>query len=174
MKRILLLVVLAGILFLAVSCIGVPPQGDKGVISMVPYINQELSLRGIVPDEWEEFDPGNFTRGNSPIDQTSFILASAPGMSMDEVQTYAASQLGLDELPESLESYKSPYLLWDLYEVELDDPGVGTLKVNLALTESGSMAYGVLVIAPARDYKADAPYYETIFIHAVHALMPLH
>lgn len=173
MKRSLILVVLASMLFLAVYCIGLRPEGDIGVISMVPYVNGELSLRGIVPAEWEEFDPGNFARGNSPIDQTSIILASAPGMTIEEAKKYAASQLGLDELPESLESYKSPYLLWDLYEVDLDDPSVGTLKVNIALTESGSMAYGVLVIALARDYKAEKPFHETVFIHAVHALMPL-
>jgi hypothetical protein len=172
-KRTLILVVLASMLFLAVSCIGLPPEGNIGVISVVPYVNKELGLRGIVPAEWEEFDQGNFARANSPIDQSSLILASALGMSMDEAKTYAASQLGLDELPESLESYKSPYLLWDLYEVDLDDPGVGTLKMNIALTDSGSMVYGVLVIALARDYEAEKPFHETVFIHAVHALMPL-
>jgi hypothetical protein len=94
--------------------------------------------------------------------ESVFILASAPGMYINEVKTYAASRLDLDERPESRESYKSPYLLWNLYEVELDDPGVGTLKVNLALTDSGSIAYGVLVIALARYCEVEAPFHETV------------
>lgn len=75
--------------------------------------------------------------------------------------------LGLEELPESVGSTETASFTWDLYEIEVEVPAVGTVMVDIALAEADSTAYLVLLQALADDYDM---LHEAVFLPAVDAL----
>jgi len=78
--------------------------------------------------------------------------------------------LGLEELPESVGSTETAFFTWDLYEIGVEAPGVGTVMVDMALAEADSTAYLVLLQALADEYDA---LHEGVFLPAIDALAPI-
>jgi hypothetical protein len=94
-------------------------------------------------------------------------------MSLEDAKSFAASELGLDELPSSLDNYTSPTLTWELYEFESMMGGLINLKFMLAMASDEVDVYAVLMAGLEVDFVNEAPFHETIFIHVVHGLSPL-
>jgi len=147
--------------------------GDVGYVSMMPYVNEGMGVRSVVPLNWTETSAGEFQRRASELDQTTLILAKIPEVSLEDAKSFAASELGLDELPKSLGTYTSPYLAWDLYEFESMMGGQINLKFMLALASDEVDAYAVLMAGLEVEFVNEAPLHETIFIHVVHGFSPL-
>lgn len=140
---------------------------------MMPYVNEGMGIRSVVPSDWTEVSDGEFFRGESELDQSTLILAKVPDMSFEDAKVFAASQLGLEELPSSLGTYTSPALTWDLYEFESMMGGLMNLKFNLAMANDEGDVYAVLMAGLEADFVEEAPLHETIYIHVVHGFSPI-
>lgn len=144
-----------------------PPVAET--IDLVPYTSDAMGLRGLVPAGWDEVAPGVYARGQGPADLVRLIQQAAPGMSTEQLAGLLLAQLGLDALPESSGRIETAAFAWDAYQVDVEAPGVGTVVVDLALTESGAAAYIVLLQASPEEHEALR---EGVFLPAVEALAP--
>lgn len=173
MKAIRGCLVVGCLALVLISCSGQDDLGDRGYITMMPYVNETMGVRGVVPQSWGETSEGQFSPGGNPSASSQLILAGMSGMSLTEIEALAASELGLNELPGKSDVYTSPTFTWDLYEFTSDTLAIQEVKVLLALVEGENASYGVVMLAVVDDFAENASQYETIFIHAVHGLSPL-
>lgn len=173
MKAIRFTLIVCCVSLFITSCGGSLDPGDIGYVTMMPYVNEGIGIRGVVPLNWDETSDGEFFRGASELDPTTLILAKVPDMSLEEARVFAASQLGLEELPSSLGTYNSPTLTWDLYEYESMMGGELNFQFKLAMASDEVDVYAVLMAGLEVDFVKEAPLHETIFIHVVHGLSPL-
>jgi hypothetical protein len=139
---------------------------------MVPFVSEGLGIQSIVPSGWVE-EGGQLYRNASSLDETTLIQTAIPDTTMDEAIEIAATQLGLEELPEPIGTYRTPTADWDIYHFEMPIADLFQFEVDLALVEIDGTTYAVLIGALAEDYEIEAPYHETIFFHAVYALKPI-
>ncbi len=169
MNRILSIVrvVIALILSLAVA----PPVLAQGDITLVSYTSDDMAITGVVPEGWLEVAPGAYARNNSRTDLTLIIQQAARGVSGDEIAAVLLPRLGLEELPEEASARESETLAWTLYTVAIDVPNLGTVQVDLALSETESTTYLILLQALSDDYEA---LHQAVFLPAVDALAPIH
>jgi hypothetical protein len=159
-KRILMSALLLATILAIASCTGSVAEDQGGLIIMEPFTSEEFGIRGIVPIGLP--------------DQFALIQQSFPG-TKDELTPVLLAEANLKELPESTGSYKGKAFTWDLYtfETQIEDVVPETVRVDLALAEDDSASYLVALVTLPGDYDADAPMFETIFLHAVYALAPL-
>lgn len=157
---------------LLISCSGQTELENKGYVTMMPYVNETMGFHGVVPVNWHETSEGQFAPAGSPYATSQLILAGIPGMSLADIESLAASELGLDELPLKSDVYNSPALAWDLYEFISETLAVQEVQVSLALAEGENASYGVVMLAVVDEFAENDPLYETIFIHAIHGLTP--
>jgi hypothetical protein len=135
-------------------------------VTLVPFSSETFAISGLIPEGWAEAAPGIYRRGNSATDLTSLIQQAAPGSSKDDLSGLLMGQLGLDTLPQSIGTLDSGGLSWELYMVDVEAPGVGTVKVDLALAEMDGSAYIVLLQSLSDEYEA---LHEAVFTPAVSA-----
>lgn len=138
-------------------------------VPLEPFLNDTFGIRGMVPAGWAEIAPGAYNRGAAPNDIVRLVQQAAPGATEDQLKAALAQQLGIEALPESSGTYESPSFTWDMYQVDVAAPGVGTVKVDLALAETDAGAYVVLLQAPPDEYDA---LHIDVFLPAVEALAP--
>lgn len=103
-----------------------------------------------------------FDRASSPTDLTVLLMQTAP-VSASEILDSLASQIDLDEIPESLDVRESNNLSWTLYTVESQG-----LFRDIALADQDGMT--LIVILRTTPDKHDA-LFETIFLPAVNELV---
>lgn len=130
------------------------------------FTNEDIGIGGVVPEGWVEKSPGEFRRDMSDTDQTVLIQQAVPGVTVEQLKTLLTPQLGLKELPESVGSIKTANLTWDLYSVEREERDVGTVIVDIALTETDHRTYLVVLQAMPDEY--DGLHYN-VFVRAVDA-----
>jgi CubicO group peptidase (beta-lactamase class C family) len=142
-------------------------------VTLVPFSSETFAISGLVPEGWAEAAPGVYRRGSSATDLTSLIQQAAPGSSKDDLAGLLLGQLGLDALPQSIGSMDGEGLSWELYAIDVEAPGVGTVKVDLALAEAevfdtstDGSAYIVLLQSLPDEYEA---LHEAVFTPAVSA-----
>jgi hypothetical protein len=155
------------------ACSSSPENHEGGSVYMVPFVIEELGIQGIIPSGWIEVGGGEYNRRASTLDQTTLVQTTLPDTAMDEAVGFAAAQLGLEELPESIGTYRTPTSEWDIYHFEIPLADILQMKADLALVEIDGTTYAVLMAAQADDYETEAPYHETIFFHAVYAFRPI-
>jgi CubicO group peptidase (beta-lactamase class C family) len=136
-------------------------------IELVPFTSDAMGLRGLVPAGWDEVAPGVYARGQGQADLVRLIQQAAPGMSTEQLAELLLAQLGLDALPESSGRIDTATFDWDTYQVVVEAPGVGTVVVDLALTETDAAAYIVLLQASPGEHEVLR---EAVFLPAVEAL----
>jgi CubicO group peptidase (beta-lactamase class C family) len=129
-----------------------------------------MGIEGLVPQGWQEAGPGVYVRGESPSDLVSLIQQAAPGATAEQLSGLLQSQLGIDEMPELLDSLETEAFVWDLYLIEVEAPGVGEVMVDLALAETEVGTYLVLLQVLPDEYQA---LHDTVFLPAVEALVLL-
>ncbi|MGQ9555101.1 MAG: serine hydrolase domain-containing protein [Anaerolineae bacterium] len=139
-------------------------------ITLQPFTNEAMAITGLAPTGWSEIAPGVYNRGQGPTDLARIIQQAAPGATADQITAALLPQLGVQSLPEKSSSYESPALTWDLYYLEVEAPGVGTVAVDVALAKTDAAAYIVLLQALPAEYRA---LHEAVFLPALEALAPL-
>jgi formylglycine-generating enzyme required for sulfatase activity len=136
-------------------------NSDLADITLISYTNEELDISGIVPDGWVEVKPGQF-QPNPHNDPTLLGQVANPGATKDQVTS------GM-QLPESAGSMETPSLSWDLYRGELEWPDAGALVINVALSESASGVYLVILVTLADESEL---LHEGVMKPVLHALAP--
>jgi pimeloyl-ACP methyl ester carboxylesterase len=140
--------------------------GEEDKVKLVPYASETFGLAGLAPEGWAEVAPGMLSRG----DLTTLVQQAAPGRTAADITAALLPQLGIEALPDSLGSRETTALTWDLYQIEVEVPGVGAVMVDLALAEGEGTAYLVLLQAMAEEHEA---LHEEVFLPAVEALAPV-
>jgi formylglycine-generating enzyme required for sulfatase activity len=137
------------------------PTTDLEDITLIPYTDEDFSINGLVPEGWVEVKPGQFLRmpGNDPTLLGQVVFH---GATWEQV----AANL---HLPDSVRSMETPSLTWDLYGWELEWPDAGTLVLDIALTESESDVFFVVLVTLADEHEL---LHEEIMVPAIHALIP--
>jgi hypothetical protein len=93
---------------------------------------------------------------------------------MDEVTGELLRQTSLQKLPQTVGTYQGDAITWDLFDFEGHLPDVEPLvRLKVALGETESASYWVLLAVLPEAYEANPPLYETVFRHALYALRPL-
>jgi glutamine amidotransferase-like uncharacterized protein len=134
-----------------------------------PFTSGRFDISGIVPDGWVEKGPCEFLRGASDTDRTALVLQGVPGLTIEQIKALLLPQLDLREFPESTGSIKTANFFWDLYAIERQEPDIGTVMVDVALTQASAWTYIVLLQAMPDEY--DDLHYG-VFLRAVDALAP--
>jgi hypothetical protein len=173
MKRVLSFGLLGSLILSLTGCAVLPPADGSGLVVMTPYANHDLAVRGVMPWGWIAVDSGQWIRGETETDMASLVQVSIPEVTRDEAIDLFLTQLGLESLPDSTGTYRSPHLEWTLFDFEMEQAPIGVLTVRGALAEGDSACYAILLAAPAADYEEDRALFDTIFVHAVHGLAPL-
>ena len=154
--------VLACVLPLVAAC-GVPlPQGDRGSVGMVPFVDREHGIRGYAPLEgW--------------TDRAILIQQSFEGTKEELVSTLV-DQTDLMQLPRATGLYRGAHLTWDLYSfgTQLPDAAPGVYRVDLALAEAnGGGTYMAIMVTRPMEYQANQAQFRAVFEHALYAMAPL-
>jgi len=138
----------------------------QGLVTMEPVAIDNFGFSGLAPAGWQELEPGIFARGNPDTDPTILLQIAAPSTSSEELALSVLARFGVTELPaEPFMSFESAAALnWTLYQLESQ-----MAPMALALAETDSAAYVVLMAAPGEEMDALA---ETVFFPAVSALTP--
>ena len=167
---------LAVILLTASGCTWSLPDGDSGVIGMIPLVSEDYGIRGIAPIGWDQVEPGKFVRsGAERIEDYIELHEKAAPLSKDELVALLLEQISLEELPESTGTYDGAALTWDWSTLDsrIDGAGEFTFRVKLAVAEGESESYFVAVLALPETYDANAPMLDTIFRYALDAIAPV-
>jgi CubicO group peptidase (beta-lactamase class C family) len=133
-------------------------------IELERVANETMGISVMVPAGWTEAAPGVYARGQTASDLTRLIQQAAVGASVDDITAALLPQLGISELPEATDSLTNNNLTWTLYALEVEAPPVGAVMVDLALAETETATYLVLLQTLPDDYQE---LHETVFLPAV-------
>ena len=137
------------------------PNADPGDVTLIPYSSAEFGLSGLEPQGWIEVKPGQFLR--MPNNDPTFLGQVAfPDATMDQVTSTM-------QLPESVGSMETINLTWDMYHGELEWPDAGTLVYDVALSESASGTYLVVLTTLIDESEL---LHEAVMEPVLHALAP--
>lgn len=119
----------------------VVPSGDGGEIALVSHSSETFGYTVLVPDGWDESAPGVFLRQESSVDQAGIVIQAAP-VDADTLVSGLATQFGLPDVPEPVDTATYGSFEWTLYEFTLQG-----LPVDLAVTNVDGTTYLVLLIS---------------------------
>lgn len=160
-KVLLPILIFAGILAIS-ACSASLPQGASGSIALIPFWDEEQGIQGVQPLEgWSE-------------EAAELVQGAIPGSRQDVVALLLA-QTDLSTLPESTGRFKGKAFTWDLYtfETHLAETPVDIVHLDLAVAESGSTTYVVVLAALPDASSANPALCHTVFTHALYALEPM-
>jgi hypothetical protein len=154
---------LAGVLLAVTACAVPLPQGESGVVAMIPFVSEEQGIRGNAPLEgWSD---------RAILNQESFSGTMAEWVAL------VVEQTDLVQLPTSYGTYPGAHLTWELYtfSTRIKDAGPDVYRVHLGLAhvERDARYYLVILITRPMDYEQNKALYRTVFEHALYALEPL-
>lgn len=139
-------------------------------VELVRTENETMGLSVLVPEGWQEVAPGVYSRGESPTDLTSLIQQAAPGMSAEALAGTLQTQLGIEALPEPAGTLQTHAFEWTLYEIAVNAPPVGAINVDLAIAETETATYLVLLQTLPEAYPA---LHEAAFLPALEGFTAL-
>jgi CubicO group peptidase (beta-lactamase class C family) len=143
------------------------PEAEAQAIELEPFSNDAMGIQGLVPQGWQEVAPGVYARSSGPTDLVSIVQQAAPGTTAEQIADLLKTQLGFEELPAPGDSLETDAFVWDLYQIEIEVPGVGSVMIALALAETEQGVYLVLLQASPDEYET---LHEAVFVPAVKAL----
>lgn len=142
-------------------------EAARAEVELVRVENKVMGLSVLVPEGWQVIAPGVYARGESATDLTTLIQQAAPGMAGQALATSLRAQLGIDVLPEPAATLQAGAFEWTLYEITVDVPPTGAVNVDLAMAETESATYLVLLQVPAGAYPV---LHEAVFLPALEGL----
>lgn len=137
-------------------------------LTLVPYTSEGYGYASVVPEGWTDVGNGIFARQREAADTTLIAQQSVP-LPADKLLVSLLPQLGLTEPPASVGEHQGGSLTWTLYRVDVSF-GSGSVAVDLALADSGSVTYLVLVQTSPEEYAA---LHDALFLPALDAFAPL-
>lgn len=137
-------------------------------ITFEPVTIDAFGITSLVPEGWTNAGPGLYARASSPTDGVLVAQQSAPIRAEGLLQALLP-QLGLTEAPEPVGEITTDYLNWTLYQVGIEAPQVGTVRVDVAIAQGLSASYVVIVQSLADEYEA---MHEQVFLPVLAAFAP--
>ena len=129
-------------------------------ITLVPYTSEILGISGVVPEGWNEIQPGIYTQ--TGLGDVLIIQQVNPVNVPGDVIEAIATQLGLAEVPEAVGTHPTESFTWSLYELE-----VLSLFLDIALTEHN----GGTIFVMLQGNEAGREFLkEEVFLPAIDAL----
>ena len=144
-----------------ISCTPSTFQKDsQGWVLMRNYTDEEKGLSGIKPVDFG--------------DVVVLVQEVFPG-SIEELREAALDSIDLEELPESIGTYRGAALSWDLYsfEAQIQELGPSTVSLNVAMAEGDSVSYFVGFVSLPENYEENAEKYQSVFYHSIYAFSPI-
>ena len=164
MKRLLL--VGAALMVLAAVPLAANAQDE---IVLEPVTIDVFGIQAVVPEGWQPVGPGVVARASSATDVALIAQQSAP-IPVGQLLQAVLPQLGLTEAPEPVGELTTDYLTWTLYQVDVEAPVIGTVRVDVAMAQGIGASYTVMMQATTEEFDA---FHEQIFLPALEALQPL-
>jgi uncharacterized protein len=147
--------------------VGVPAAGQDEAtappIVLVPHVDETFALESMVPSGWTDVGGGAFVDENDPRGVNMILLQSGP-LNQDGTLAGLLPLLGLSETPHSVGTHSGVAFEWTLYKLELD----GEPTLDLALAQSGSTTYVVVLQASPADY---VMLHANVFLPALNSLV---
>ncbi len=137
-------------------------------IPLEPVTIDAFGITTIVPAGWTEVGPGLYARASSPTDGALVALQSAL-IRADGLLQAILPQLGLTEAPEPVGEITTDTLTWTLYQVDVEVPQAGTIRVDIAIAQGAGASYVLIVQSLADEYEA---LHEQVFLPVLAALTP--
>ena len=122
-------------------------EEDSEEIKLVPFVDDEMGISGLVPDGWTRVSSGVY--GNS--EGLAIIQLAVPGASAKDVGIQFLSSTGIAEPPELSGTHDSDTLEWELYYLDRVEIEGATHSAALALAEDAAGAYMVVFMGPSAE-----------------------
>lgn len=130
--------------------------------------NETMDISVLVPEGWEEIATGAYARAQSNSDLTRMVQQAAVGAGAEDIAQALLPQLGIEALPEAVDTLSTESLTWDVYMLEVEG-ALGTVAVDVALAETETAAYVVLLQTGTEEYEA---LHESVFLPALEGFQP--
>ncbi len=140
-------------------------------VTLVPFEDASMGITGLIPEGWRQAAPGTFRRLNDQADLAMIIQQAAIGFTADNVTLGLLSQLGLTELPEPVALLETEALSWTIYRLEIEPPQIGTIVLDLALSEIEAPLTTHIVMLQSLGDERDA-LYGAVMLPALEAYTP--
>jgi pimeloyl-ACP methyl ester carboxylesterase len=134
----------------------------SGPVTLKPFENKALGIKGVAPEGWAENSPGIYTR--SDTSGVVMLQQVVPGTRDSALQLFS-QRFQLDKPPAAAGSRKANSLAWTLYEFAVQGQ-----PVDLALAEGQGKTYVVLLASETSERQA---LYDQLFLPAIDAYTPL-
>jgi hypothetical protein len=148
------------LLLLATGCAVSLPPGERGVVAMVPFWDEQNGIHGVKPlDGWSE--------------EATVLLQSFPG-SREELSALLIEQTDLISIPQSRGTYQGAHMLWDLhtFHTQLHDGPPGIYRIDMGVSERDGIQYFAILVCVSTTYDQHETMYETVFEHVLYNLQP--
>lgn len=169
MKRLMPVWLLSVLVLLSLLPVVALAQGGDEIV-LEPYERDDFAISGVKPVGWAEVASGAYARSDDPADLVIILQQAAAGVTADVIVAALLPRLGVAALPEEMTVIETDALTWDVYAISIDVPDLGTVLVDLALSDTGDTTYIVLLQALEDEYEA---LHEGVFLPGVEALTPL-
>jgi pimeloyl-ACP methyl ester carboxylesterase len=163
MKRVFWMVALAALLMLPLAVMAQEP------VTLEPVTLEAYGLETLIPAGWSEAGPGLFARRATADDGVLIAVQGAPLRAEGLLQALLP-QLGLTEAPEPVGELSTAAFDWTLYQVDVEVPNSGVVRVDLALAQGEGSAYVVLVQSLADEYEV---MHEQVFLPVLESVQPI-
>jgi hypothetical protein len=120
-----------------------PPMPTVVLVELVPFVDNETGISGVVPADWVLEDPGTYVGPDGHVIGQTAI----PGGTVAQFTASFLADLGVEALPERVGRVQPADLVWDLYMLEDVEIYDETGSLALALAEDDAGAYVVALFA---------------------------
>ncbi len=158
---------LLGLALVLISTVGVVAQAPLGTATR-PVDDPLFEVSSVVPETWQDFGNGTYTRGQPPQDVALIAIQSADAAA-DEVLQSLLPQLALTEIPDVTGEFSSDTFDWTLYAFEVTVGSI-ELRLELALAEFDGRTYLIILQSTPDEFDALR---EAVFVPALQATAPL-
>lgn len=142
---------------------------QEGEVVLVPFSDDHMGYSGVYPEGWQQTERGVFQRISSTTDLAAIVQQAALTYTADQIATSILNGLGQPALPEDVTVVETESLTWNIYEIIVEAPQLGTVIVNFGLAETPFGTYFMLLQSLAEDNPA---LYDSVYLPAIDAFTP--
>ena len=146
---------------------------DLNSLTLIPYTDKVLGIRGLVPEGWVEAYPGQYAGvfySGPPADHpgTALLQRLEASLTLDQAKKAWLQREDEGEFPKRVGNRETQSFTWDLFRHRTETPR-GPTEVDIALAAAGDGVYSVELWTTPDEYEA---LHEAVFLSAVDALAP--
>lgn len=159
---------LCGVLLLVLAALPLAAAAQDEIV-LEPATLDVFGINVVVPEGWQSVGPGVFARASAAGDVVLIAQQSAP-FSAEQLLQAVLPQLGLTEAPDPVGEVTTDALNWTLYQVDVEIPTLGLVRVDVAIAQGIGASYTVMLQATSDEYDA---LHEQVFLPALEAFQPI-